>query len=957
MGLFLAGLACAFLALVLSGRGTPATRRASLLALALAYGAPAAFVAHTLADAQDDGERYRFALLGLGFRVPPGEEELRLAVGGDRDRHDVFISALDEGTAGASSLLGHLVLEAAGDTGPTRVSFEPAPETAQGLLGLRPRGQPIRPYSALELADGDRLRSGGRVFTIDFDTGVFGAPVALVGDDGDTVELPRRVAELPLGLGVGIRRPLTAEVETYPLAWLLRTAEDDAPSGTVLDVASGFLFWEPHGLLGRRLWVAAAAESVAVERGGEVLPWPARAELSDDAAVHVLSPPRWNGTGQRAGGLRDRRSFRLDRARRSVSLVYETPEVYVLGRSALMELVADDRDEALADGERSPTLRLHLAMGGWQVSDRSLYFRHASQRVALEALATLELPRSFDADPLREEASFVVATPRGQRRLRFGEAFWLGRDHLAAVRLDVLRPPLLLAGLAVLMALLKVAAARSAEVSALHVLLIAPLEVLVSLRLLAGYRAWVLPPFSIEAFELALVAWALLPWVLLAASIPVPRGRRLEVQAALPAWGGALFAVGWCAAFGGGLRGGTFLAAILGAALLGGARALGAGAWLARLWERLRRVRASEARVLAAWTAAAFVPSVLRLLLLVLGYRESLLVGGQRFALTLVHIPLGLVLAALYLLWLRRRLEERGGLVATDLVPGLAIVAGTWVVPALVVGDLGLALLNVPVFLLAWSSFAWGARRQAEDDGLVEERWWADRRFWTHAAPAVLLAFYLVFAAFPLGARALLAVIPEETALELESERSYLRLLAFAYPDSLEKVARRGSEELAVMSAVMRSYTSGPWGGRGYFGSEVSPHIAATALREHAPAVFVAAEWGLLGTFGLVLCFLVAIQAGFAAAPWRGREPWHEPWYEELDDAAWLVGAAAAMAALTLGVASLYMVLANYRLTLFTGKNVYLLGLDSTADVLEVFLLTVVFALGGAVLRDEGAED
>lgn len=941
MGLFLAGLACGFLALVLAGRA-PARRRASLLALLLAYGAPAAFFAHTLFEARDTGERYRFALLGLGFRLPPGEEELRLTVGGDRDRDDVFVSALGEGTAGAPSLLGHLVLEA-GDTSPVRVSFEPAPETAQGLLGLRRPGRPIRPFGAQTLDGGDRLWLGERAFTVDFDTGIFGAPVALVGDDGTHLELPRRVAELPLGLEVGIRRPLTADTETYPLAWLAGT-EDDTPSGTVLDIATGFLFWEPRGLLGRRLWVAATADSITVERGGEFLPRPGRAALPDDAALHVLSPPRWDGTGPRAGGLRDRRSFRLERAQRSVSLVYETPEVYVLDRSALMELTTDEDDD-----EGSPALRLHLAMGGWQVTDRSLYFRHASQKVALEALATLELPRALAADPLREEATFLVATPRGQRRLGFGEAFWLGRDHLAAVRLDVLRPPLLLAALVVLMALFKVAAARSAEVSVLHVLWIAPLEVLVSLRLLVGYRAWVMPPFSIEAFELALAAWALLPWALLAVAIPVPRARRFEVRAALPAWGGLIFAAGWCTAFGGGLRGAAFLAALTAAAALGGARALGIGDHLVRLRPGFRT---REARALLAWTVLAFVPSVVRLLLLVLGYRESLLVGGQRFALTLVHTPLGIVLAAGYLLWLHRRLDERDGLAAADLVPGLAIVVGTWVVPALVVGDLGLALLNVPVFLLAWSSLAWGARRQAEDEALPAARWWSDRRFWVHASPAVLLALYLVFAAFPLGARALLSVIPEETALQLESERNYLRLLAFAYPESLEKVARRGSEELAVMSAVMRTYTSGPWGGRGYFGSELSPHIAATALREHATAVFVAAEWGLLGTFGLVLCFLVAIQAGLAAAPWRRGEPWRE----DLDEASWLAGAAAAVAALTLGVASLYMVLANYRLTLFTGKNVYLLGLDSTADVLEVFLLTVVFALGAAVLRDESEE-
>ena len=47
------------------------------------------------------------------------------------------------------------------------------------------------------------------------------------------------------------------------------------------------------------------------------------------------------------------------------------------------------------------------------------------------------------------------------------------------------------------------------------------------------------------------------------------------------------------------------------------------------------------------------------------------------------------------------------------------------------------------------------------------------------------------------------------------------------------------------------------------------------------------------------------------------------------------------------------MVLANYRLTLFTGKNAYLLGLDSTADVLEVFVLVLLCGLGMAAGGEE----
>ena len=52
----------------------------------------------------------------------------------------------------------------------------------------------------------------------------------------------------------------------------------------------------------------------------------------------------------------------------------------------------------------------------------------------------------------------------------------------------------------------------------------------------------------------------------------------------------------------------------------------------------------------------------------------------------------------------------------------------------------------------------------------------------------------------------------------------------------------------------------------------------------------------------------------------------------------------------TLSLAGLYMLLANYGLVLFTGKNVYLLGLDSVGDVLEsvALLALAAWAMGAA---------
>jgi hypothetical protein len=55
---------------------------------------------------------------------------------------------------------------------------------------------------------------------------------------------------------------------------------------------------------------------------------------------------------------------------------------------------------------------------------------------------------------------------------------------------------------------------------------------------------------------------------------------------------------------------------------------------------------------------------------------------------------------------------------------------------------------------------------------------------------------------------------------------------------------------------------------------------------------------------------------------------------------------AAALCLLTLAFAGVYMVLANYALVAFTGKNVYVLGLDSIGDIVESSVLLGAAAWG-----------
>ena len=176
--------------------------------------------------------------------------------------------------------------------------------------------------------------------------------------------------------------------------------------------------------------------------------------------------------------------------------------------------------------------------------------------------------------------------------------------------------------------------------------------------------------------------------------------------------------------------------------------------------------------------------------------------------------------------------------------------------------------------------------------------------------------------------------------------------------------------------------------GSGMYGGQISPEIVATSTREHTTSALLASEWGLPGTTALLLLLVVSTVGvhrtlnlrqpeATAATPafvllmgmpllatvvpppadrlivglvlvavaawllrplrWPGtggaRLP-AETWTEI--GPAWLLGA---LAMLTFAMAGVYMLLANYGWVLFTGRNVYLFGLDSVSDALESMVL------------------
>ena len=446
----------------------------------------------------------------------------------------------------------------------------------------------------------------------------------------------------------------------------------------------------------------------------------------------------------------------------------------------------------------------------------------------------------------------------------------------------------------------------------------------------------------------------------------------------------------------------------------GGARAWILGAlplfWAGAWWLFLVG-RGSRQLVLKSWSAGlthlsklggpwvgfklGLVLLAVRGLFWVFGWREMVSLGGQRVALSLFYTP-ALILSLAGILTVFGR-SLRGAQSAAVfryqfalLLRNLgAFIALAFVAPSWLISDYGIVLAGLPgpltfLFMLALLFGAGGRERIRVRVGL-----------------SLPLALFIALQADP-------SILPNypETGVEEDLrvqpwERNELLLLERGDPDALRLIGQRRSEALAVMRETLRSYTRGNWFGVGFFRGRVSPEIRWTATQEHTASALLASEWGLLGVFGLLVLLLFAAvpldwvlpgrqeglhisRAGAPVAvllatpaivilfpgpldaivlgaligtvsvwlllPPRASAPVEEggsgsSWPELPPE--WII---AALAVFTFSFTGLYMLMANYGWVLFTGKNIYLFGLDSVSDALEsITLLTLTaFALGVA---------
>jgi hypothetical protein len=891
-----------FLALKHRDAREPATLRLLVIVYAVAAAVPLSFAVLWRLDAT----RVAIELHAIAFRAG-GNTPLRKVISERRAGSGrIVIGDVASRRVRPGRSFGTLVFTPRGpgnEHGALRVELPPAGQRA-GLIGAESAGI----LGADQLEDKDQLCVAGHCWTYDARARSFTL--------GKTVtRIPSRQAEIP---GVGwtftlpFASPATATQRTWSLDALAHEASAIPPDRRV----RSFLAFTRPGPTLRLIGLDAdvfllrngarreTAKDFAVGGGERIALYTLPAESSDFAA-----PP-----------VAERRSMVYRAGERGFALDLDTPEVHSLTVAELHALAF--AHEADAKKQVVP-----LAMGEAQLVDRSLYFSGLSESVAVEANALYELSRWFPRD---FQSSLRIVSARGPIDSALGRIQWIGSSDLAAVRLDVLRPPLMLLIFgAVLLLLLKVIAALGARLTTTQAIFAAVLELLLGVRLLIGYRVWSMPPHKFEAAELAVVAWMALPWIFLVACLPLARLASLKSLANAPALAGLLFSMVFIARVVEGRTKWIWLLCHLLALGAASSRTEEARARLesARVWI-LQRLPMPRGRFfdpeLAPIVVAALLFSVVRVLLLFFGFKESANLG-VRVSLSVIHIPAAAILQGFYFWLLWQRVQRNGRLQRPDFVAALSILLFVWAIPAAVTSDVGLALLNIPLFALLFLA----ATRHAGGGRIL--------------ARALVAAVVLFIAGAPLLRLALPFVRSEEFLLSAASDSNYARFLHFAAPEKLRELATKRGESLAITSAILQSYIRSGVFGYGYGHTEVSGHLGDTALRDFAPAVFIAAEWGLVGTVALILIYLLF---AVIASSWL-------PWSETASTEARAGPAIAFVAAATITVSSIYMILANHELLLLTGKNAYLLGLDSAGDVIEVLVLLLLVAFGSSTLRDE----
>ncbi len=326
---------------------------------------------------------------------------------------------------------------------------------------------------------------------------------------------------------------------------------------------------------------------------------------------------------------------------------------------------------------------------------------------------------------------------------------------------------------------------------------------------------------------------------------------------------------------------------------------------------------------------------VLRLVFAVFGWKEAAVLGGTRIALSMFFVPYYVTLFAMGICRLLAD-RRRDGEFRVEPVFMFTVFNGFLMMCQLgsgfLVSDLGQYIYAIPpaIILAAAGGLILSGKGGAEGAG----RMCGFLLF----IPALML--YLVIWS-PI---ALLEGVSENLADELtESEgiitdRNVLRALQYINPERLVEIGTDDSEVIAQDLALMDNYARRGWHGEGYLRVRVVSAKGETCKNDNVSAIFVFGQFGMIGGGGLMLAYILTIAGASIVFIKTGRR-----------QSAYIGRIVATTSAIIFAASSIYMMAANLGLLPFTGRNLYMLGLNSLGDVYEGLILLAMMAFGAAL--------
>lgn len=547
---------------------------------------------------------------------------------------------------------------------------------------------------------------------------------------------------------------------------------------------------------------------------------------------------------------------------------------------------------------------------------------------------------------------FTLQTPWEQRgETNYGQSFSLGESHRMMLRIVREEGPIRLwLGLAGA-ALLTVAGGWRRLCDYRLFCVLAAVAALTSMRLVFAHAAAVRPPFNQEAIGLALYALVLVPTVVILAANIVDRleGSQIGRVGGVPErrlW------LWWN------------LAVIISAASLGVPPASGAsvaeriGVWgpfltligvvgwvgwfpttSCRAWAWLRGLilpgknRGPLRGYRLLWLGTLLFYTF-RLVLTFMGFKER--IGGLPLA--VIYVPGFLFMFSLGCAqyWRESRLDQPDGYILRRFVSFATIlICMHLAISGVLVSDLGMAIYALPPSLLLGMIAVHALPRAGLDR--ITGTWLAV------ATLPIVLALAFLFA--PRSSIATVEFLSEHEILSdklrdpdaLVTDRQLLRLLQYVDRGKLKSLGTEAAERIVQHLEVMDDYTAQGFIGAGFLRVPVVAAVRDTSLSDNVPAVYLIGQFGVVGALGLIAA-LVGLALAIPALPESVR---HETW-------AWrrFGWGLSALCASAIVLAGLYMIAANCQLAPFTGRNLYLLGLNSLGDVWESSLLLGLLSIG-----------